>query len=333
MDLPVIWFGVIVVAWVLFFVLEGFDFGVGMIVGLARRPLPERDAAVRTIAPTWDGNEVWLVAAIGLMFAIFPEWYAAMLSGLYLPMVLILLGLAARGVALEFRGKYHGEGEERWKQRCDQVMAASSLLVVALWGASFAVLAEGLAINADGEVMGSGWSRSLSPLLTWPAAAGAAGAVAMAVLMGALFLSLRTTGPLRQWSRPLAIRTAGVLAAGALVVSALTGQVVIVLITLPALLAMLAAYFRREGLAFAGGALIIALATTLALAWHAPTLLPSTLDPAWSVTMEKAVVSDFAIELVSWAGLFILPAVFAYQAFSYWIFRRRISSDRVATPA
>ncbi|GAB3268216.1 cytochrome d ubiquinol oxidase subunit II [Kineosporia babensis] len=333
MDLPTIWFGVIVLAWVLFFVLEGFDFGIGMIVGFGRRPLHERDAAVKTIAPTWDGNEVWLVAAIGLMFAIFPEWYAAVLSGLYLPMVVILLALAARGVALEFRGKYHGAGEELWKQRCDRVMAWSSLLVVALWGASFAALAKGLAINAEGEVMASAWTRSFAPLFTWEGAAGALGGVLMALLMGAQFLSLRTTGPLREWSRPLALRTAFALAAGSLVVAALTGQVAIVLIMAPALLALLGTYFRREGLAFVGGSLTITAATALAVAWHAPTLLPSSLDPAWSVTMEGAVTSDFSLEVISWAALFIMPAVVVYQAFSYWVFRRRISSERVATPA
>ena len=333
MDLPTIWFGVIVAAWVLFFVLEGFDFGVGMIAGLARRPLHERDAAVRTIAPTWDGNEVWLVGAIGLMFAIFPEWYAALLSGLYLPMVLILLSLAARGVALEFRGKYHGEGEEQWKDRCDRVMAISSLLVVALWGAVFAVLAKGLAINAEGEVTSGGWDRSIAPLITWESAAGAVGAVLMALLVGALFLTLRTSGPLRDWARPFAARTALLLGIGTLVAAALTGEAVILAIAVPVLPAVVAAHFGREGLAFAGGVLSIAVATGLALAWHAPTLLPSTLAASSSVTMDNAVTSDFSIHVVSWAALFILPAVLIYQIFSYWIFRRRISSARVPTPA
>ncbi|GAB6902862.1 cytochrome d ubiquinol oxidase subunit II [Kineosporia succinea] len=330
MDLPTIWFGVIIAAWVLFFVLEGFDFGVGMIVGLGRRPRHERDVAVRTIAPVWDGNEVWLVGAIGLMFAIFPEWYASVLSGLYLPMVLILLALAARGVALEFRGKYHGEGEERWKDRCDRVMAASSLVIVALWGAVVAVLARGLAIDEGGEVMASGWTRSIDPLLTTEAAAGAAGGVLMALLAGALFLSLRTNGPLRDWARDVAVRTGGALAVGALVVAALTGQFVVVLIAVPAALAAAGAFGRREGLAFTAGAVTIALATVLGMAWHAPTLLPSTLDPSWSVTMESAVTSDFSLGVISWAALFIMPAVVAYQAFSYWVFRRRLSSARVA---
>src|SRR3954462_2783691 len=126
------WFSVVVLAWVLFFVLEGFDFGVGLLAPLLGRDDHERGAAVRTIGPFWDGNEVWLVAAIGVTFAAFPDWYAALLSGLYLPMVALLLLLAVRGVALEFRGK--GEGG-RWRRRCDAALAASSAGIVLLWGA------------------------------------------------------------------------------------------------------------------------------------------------------------------------------------------------------
>ena len=155
----------------------------------------------------------------------------------------------------------------------------------------------------------------------------------MALLVGAQFLTLRTTGPLRHWAQPLAVRTGVVLAAGALAVSALTGHMVFLAIAAPALLAVLAGHFGREGLAFTGGTLTIAVAAGLALAWHAPTLLPSTLRDSWSVTMDNSVTSDFSLQLVSWAALFILPAVVIYQVFSYWVFRRRISSDRVPTPA
>jgi len=329
MDLPEIWFGVIVAAWVLFFVLEGFDFGVAMIAGLAGRPACERDAAVRTIAPTWDGNEVWLVGAIGLMFAVFPDWYSAVLAGLYLPMVVILLALAARGVALEFRGKYHGEGEERWRRRCDLVMAWSSLITVGLWGAVLAVLARGLRIDAAGEVVGGGWSRSIDPLLTWQAGLGAVAGVMIALLLGAGFLALRTTGGLRVWARTTVVRSAAALTVGALLVAGVTGTPVIAAIALPAALAAVAGRLGREALAFVGGGLTVAVATVAALAGHAPTLLTSTLDPAWSVTVDSAVTSTFSLNLITWAAVCILPAVVIYQVFSYWVFRQRISSDRV----
>jgi len=112
MDLPTLWFALAVTCWVLFFVLEGFDFGVGVLAGALGRDDHERGAGVTTIGPVWDGNEVWLVAAVGVTFAAFPDWYAALMSGLYLPFVLILLALAARGVALEFRSK---GGTARWR--------------------------------------------------------------------------------------------------------------------------------------------------------------------------------------------------------------------------
>src|SRR3954447_19695876 len=146
-----VWFALVVLCWVLFFVLEGFDFGVGLLSPVVGRDDHERGAVVRTVGPVWDGNEVWLVAAVGVTFAAFPDWYAALMSGLYLPFVLVLLALAARGVALEFRGK---GGTERWRAVCDAVLAGSSLLVATLWGALLGVLATGLALRADGEVVG-----------------------------------------------------------------------------------------------------------------------------------------------------------------------------------
>src|SRR5699024_6963408 len=132
MDLATVWFGLVVLCWVLFFVLEGFDFGVGMLAPLLGRGARQRGAALRTIAPVWDGNEVWLVAAIGVTFAAFPDWYAAMLAGLYLPATLLLLALAVRGVALEFRGK---KDSETWRRRCDLALAAGSLVTAAMVGA------------------------------------------------------------------------------------------------------------------------------------------------------------------------------------------------------
>ncbi len=207
------WFAVVVLAWVLFFVLEGFDFGVGLLGPLLGRDDHERGAALRTIGPFWDGNEVWLVAAIGATFAAFPAWYAALLSGLYLPMAALLLLLAVRGVALEFRGK--GDGE-RWRRRCDLALAVSSGLIVLLWGALLAVFVRGLALGPDASVTGAGLGRSLAPLLTPAAGLGASAALFAAALLGATFLSLRTSGPLRRRARTLArwLGTGGAAAAG-----------------------------------------------------------------------------------------------------------------------
>jgi cytochrome bd ubiquinol oxidase subunit II len=215
MDLVIIWYALVVLCWVLFFVLEGFDFGVGLLAPLLGRDEHERAAAVRTIGPFWDGNEVWLVAAIGVTFAAFPSWYAALLSGLYLPMVAILLLLAGRGVALEFRGKHD---DPRWRRRCDAALAACSAGVVLLWGAVLTVFVRGLALDAGGEVAGGGLNRTLAPVLTPAAGLGALLALTAAVLLGATFLALRTTGPVRRRAALLARRVATGGAAVALVV-------------------------------------------------------------------------------------------------------------------
>ena len=320
MDLPTLWFALAVTCWVLFFVLEGFDFGVGVLAGALGRDDHERGAGVTTIGPVWDGNEVWLVAAVGVTFAAFPDWYAALMSGLYLPFVLILLALAARGVALEFRSK---GGTARWRAACDAVLAGSSLLVAALWGAVLGVLATGLALGADGEVVGSGLGRSVAPLVSTPALLGAALGLAVALVQGATFLGLRTTGPLRARAR--------VAALGALVPVAVLVAVVapLGLVAVGVLAVLVAA--RREVLAFAATSVAVAGGVVAVLAAHLPVVLPSTLDPAFSLTVAGAAASPGALRLITIAAVLVLPGVVAYQAFSYWVFRRRVASERVAT--
>ncbi|WP_345713876.1 cytochrome d ubiquinol oxidase subunit II, partial [Kineococcus glutinatus] len=184
MDLVLTWFALVVLCWVLFCVLEGFDFGVGVLAPVLGRGDHERGAAVRTIGPFWDGNEVWLVAAVGVTYAAFPDWYAALLSGLYLPVALLLLLLAGRGVALEFRAK--GEGA-RWRRRCDVWLAVCSAGAVAVLGALLSVFVTGLPLDAGGEVraapgLAGALRRSVDPVLTPPAAAGALLALLAAAL-------------------------------------------------------------------------------------------------------------------------------------------------------
>ncbi|WP_433293357.1 cytochrome d ubiquinol oxidase subunit II [Actinoplanes sp. CA-030573] len=320
------WFAIVVVAWVLFFVLEGFDFGVGLLGPVLGRDDHERGAVVRTIGPFWDGNEVWLVAAIGVTFAAFPAWYAALLSGLYLPMVALLLLLAVRGVALEFRGK--GDGS-RWRRRCDAALTASSAGIVLLWGALLSVFVRGLALGPDGSVTGRGLGRSLSPVLTWEAGAGALAALFAAVLLGATFLSLRTSGPVRRRARTLArwLGTGG--AAVLLIVGVGTGSRVVLAAAALSLAAGILARNGREALAFAATATAVAGAVVAVLTAHGSVVLPSTISPAWSLTMSAAAATPQALTLLTGFGLVILPGVLAYQAYSYVVFRRRVASERV----
>lgn len=314
-----LWFGLAVLCWVLFFVLEGFDFGVGVLAPALGRDDHERGAALGTIGPVWDGNEVWLVAAIGVTFAAFPDWYAALLAGLYLPLVAILLALAARGVALEFRGK---GGTARWRARCDAVLAVSSLLVAALWGAVLGVLLDGLALGPGGEVVGSGLGRSLAPVASGPALLGALAGVAVAVLQGATFLGLRTTGPVRARARVAAL---GSLAALAPVVAVAWTPGLVGLAVLAAVVV-----WRREATAFALTSCGVVAAVVAVFTAHLPVVLPSTLDAAASLTVRSAAASPGALTTITWAAVLVLPAVVVYQGFSYWVFRRRVASERVA---
>ena len=341
MGLITVWFALVVLCWVMFFVLEGFDFGVGLLAPLLGRNEHERGAAIRTVGPFWDGNEVWLVAAVGVTFAAFPSWYAAMMSGLYLPMVLLLLLLAGRGVALEFRGK---RDDPPWRRRCETALAACSAGVALVWGAMLAVFVQGLALGADGEVMSSGGTlgglrRTVGPVLGWPAAIGAGLALFAAMLLGATFLGLRTTGPVRRRARLLAVTLASV-GAGTDLVSALlaaafgaSGQVVVILAGCAVACAVLAVtvWTGHEAVAFALTVLTVAAAVVAVFTWNGSVVLPSTLDPAWSLTRSGAAATDSALRLLSVVGVVVLPGILVYQTWSYWVFRRRVASERLAS--
>ncbi|MFB9376576.1 cytochrome d ubiquinol oxidase subunit II [Kineococcus gynurae] len=331
LDLPALWFGVAVLAWVLFWVLEGFDFGVGVLARVLGRDEDERGQAVATVGPVWDGNEVWLVAAIGVMFAAFPDWYAAALSGLYLPMVALLLLLAVRGVAIEFRGKHFAP---RWRARCDLALAVSSALLALLWGAVLGVLATGLALGVDGEVAGTGPSRSLAPLLSPGAGLGALLGLGLCLLQGATFLGLRTTGPLRRRARRVALAVAVLLTAALGGVGALHGPpVLLVAAAAPALVAVLV-LGRREALAFTASSLTVAAGVVATFTAHlgAGVLLPSTLPGGADVTLRGAASSPAALELITVVGVVVLPAVLVYQIWSYRVFRHRVSGRGPAMP-
>ena len=320
------WFALVVLAWVLFFVLEGFDFGVGMLAPVLGRDDHERGAIVRTVGPFWDGNEVWLVAAIGVTFAAFPAWYAALLAGLYLPMAALLLLLAVRGVALEFRGKNDAPA---WRRRCDAALAAASAGIVLLWGAVLAVFTRGLALGPDGEVTGTGLGRSLGPILTVPAATGALLALGAALLLGATFLALRTTGPVRRRARRLSVATGTVLALALGAGGLATGADHLLAAAVLAAGVALLARNGREATSFVGAAVGVAAAVAAVFTTHGGVLLPSTLDPAWSLTLTGAAATDSALRLLTVVGVIVLPGVLVYQAFSYWVFRRRVASERV----
>ncbi|HYY10094.1 MAG TPA: cytochrome d ubiquinol oxidase subunit II, partial [Kineosporiaceae bacterium] len=202
MELPTVWFVLVAVLWTGYLVLEGFDFGVGMLLPVLGRSDTERQVLVNTIGPVWDGNEVWLLVAGGATFAAFPEWYATLFSGFYLPLLLILVALIIRGVAFEYRGKIDST---TWRRRWDLCIVVGSTLPSLLWGVAFANIVAGVPVDARKQYTGT-----LFTLLNPYGLLGGLTTLALFALHGALYLGLKTTGELRERAVALAARIAPV---------------------------------------------------------------------------------------------------------------------------
>jgi cytochrome d ubiquinol oxidase subunit II len=329
MELTTIWFIVIAGLWVGYFVLEGFDFGVGILLRVLGRDEPERRAVITTIGPIWDGNEVWLIVAGGATFAAFPEWYATLFSGFYLPLFAILVALILRGVALEYRGK---RDDLVWRSRMDTMITIGSVVPALLWGIAFANLVRGVPIDSSHEYVGS-----LGSLLSPFALLGGVAFTAVFVAHGAIFLALKTTGELRERANQFASLTglaAAVLAVGFLAwAHGMRGDVASAVVAGVAAVALLAGLvanrFRREGWAFVGTAVAVGLSVVSLFAAMFPDVMPSSLDPAWSLTTTNAASTPYTLKaLTIIAGIFT-PLVLLYQGWTYWVFRKRITVEPV----
>ncbi|GAA3082500.1 cytochrome d ubiquinol oxidase subunit II [Pseudonocardia yunnanensis] len=333
MDLPTVWFVAIAVLWTGYFVLEGFDFGVGMLLPVLGRDADpahresDRRVVINAIGPVWDGNEVWLITAVGAMFAAFPAWYAATLSGFYLPLLLVILALIGRGVAFEYRGKVD---DPRWRARWDAAIVTGSVVPAFIWGVVFANIVRGVELGPDGVV-----TSSLVDLLNPYALLGGITTVTLFVLHGAVFLALKTDGPVRHRSRAMARRTgpvALVALAGFLLWTADQHGVLVIpaAVSVAALLAALVLVFRRrEGWSFAATAVAVAAFTAAIFGSLFPVVLPSLVDPAFDLTVAGAASGPYTLGVLSWVGAVFLPLVIAYQAWSYWVFRRRVTRAHV----
>jgi len=329
MELTTLWFVLIAVLWIGYLVLEGFDFGVGMLMALLAQNDRERRVLLNTIGPVWDANEVWLLVAGGATFAAFPEWYATLFSGFYLPLLLILLALIVRVVGIEFRSKRPDPGWKRW---CDIAIITGSFVPAVLWGVALANIVRGVPIDAAGEYAGSFWDL-LGPYALL------GGLVTMTVFLvhGAFFVALKTTGPIRERALSFGLRV-GVVA-GALVTAFVVWTVSRDVSAMTLLLAagVLVAYVfagangmaHRDGWAFAGTAVAIGLLTVLLFASLFPDVMPSSLDPAWSLTTENASATPYTLKIMSWVALVFTPLVLMYQGWSYWVFRRRIGVHHI----
>ncbi len=339
-NLETLWFALIAVLFIGYFVLEGFDFGVGILTKVVAKDDTDRRVVINTIGPVWDGNEVWVLTAGGAMFAAFPLWYATVFSSFYLPLFLILVGLIVRGVAFEFRGK---RTDDRWRWWWDQAIFYGSVLPALLWGVAFANFVQGIPITDNGVFVGT-----LFDLLSPYALLGGVASLLMFTLHGAMYLALKTEdgGEIQQRAQTLAQRLSMVVVVGVIAFLGWTylnalalGDTGVVpgIIPVSAMAAAIAAALlireRLHGWAFAATTAMIALVVLTLFLNLYPRLLVSSFGPAYDITISNAKASDLTLTIMSWAALVFVPIVVAYQSWSYWVFRHRVSRDSVEAPA
>jgi cytochrome d ubiquinol oxidase subunit II len=333
MDLPVLWFAIVGLFFVGYFVLDGFDFGVGMSLPFLGKDDTDRRVLINTIGPVWDLNETWVIVAGACLFAAFPEWYATMFSGFYLALLLILAALILRGVSFEYR---HQNKHLAWKRRFDLMIVVGSAVPSFLWGVAFGNVVRGIPMDA-----GHNYTGTLFDLLNPFALLTGAATLLVFFTHGVVFVALKTEGEMRERAIGLAKR-AGVLtiavAAAFLVTMALVRSTpaslalsAVAAITL--VVAVLSASRGREGRAFALMAVTIAAVVLAMFTAVFPDVMPATNDPANSLTVANASSGSYTLTVMSWVAVVFIPLVLAYQAWTYWVFRKRVSRDTVAQAA
>src|ERR1700758_3483005 len=338
MGLQELWFGIIGMLFLVFFILEGFDFGVGMLmepfarVGVGE-PETHRRAALNTIGPVWDGNEVWLITAGAAMFAAFPGWYATVFSTLYLPLLAILFGMIVRAVAIEWRGKVD---DTHWRRWADVGIAVGSWLPAVLWGVAFVILVRGLPVDARGRV-----DPSVTDVLNAYTLLGGVATAGLFLFYGAVFVALKTAGTIRDDAHRFAVRLSlpvtGLVAAFGLWTQLAHGKGWTWVVLGAAVVAQLAGVllvWRRasDGWAFACTALVVTAVVVLLFGSLYPNLVPSTLNSQWSVTIYNASSTPYTLKIMTWVTGIMAPLAVVYQGWTYWVFRQRISAERIPPP-
>ncbi|MEU0299737.1 cytochrome d ubiquinol oxidase subunit II [Streptomyces sp. NPDC006175] len=330
MELHDVWFVLIAVLWTGYFFLEGFDFGIGVLTKLLARDRKERRVLINTIGPVWDGNEVWLLSAGGATFAAFPEWYATLFSGFYLPLLLILLCLIVRGVAFEYRAK---RPEERWQTNWEHAIFWTSLIPAVLWGVAFGNIVRGVKIDADMEYVGNLWD-----LLNPYAVLGGLVTLFLFTFHGAVFAALKTVGDIRKRARGLAVKlglATALLALGFLAwtqadngngwsLAAMITAVVSLVVAISAIAA------GREGWSFAFSGVTITATVAMLFLTLFPDVMPSSLNDAWNLTVSNASSSPYTLKIMTWCAGVATPVVLLYQGWTYWVFRKRIGTHHIA---
>jgi cytochrome d ubiquinol oxidase subunit II len=340
MGLQELWFCLLALLWTGYFVLEGFDFGVGMLLPVLGRNADEKGSKLETIGPIWDGNEVWLLVAGGATFAAFPLWYATMFSGFYVALLLILVLLIARVVSFEWRGKLENP---RWSGLWSGVNTTASVGAPLIWGIALSSLLYGVPLDSD-----HGWAGSFWDLFTWYSVLAGVAVVLLFALHGAAFLTLRTTGELRDRARAAAVRLAvvGAVVGAAFLIATLVvgmdnndkdlfpGIVVVALAAAAAVAAVALTRAGRDGQAFAATAATIVLAVVALFTMLYPRVMVSSTGFGNSLTIDNAASGHYTLAVMTIAAVILLPIVLLYQAWTYHVFRARLGqAEMPASPA
>ncbi len=327
--LPTIWFIAIAALWIGYLLLEGFDLGVGMLMLTSTRDERERRVLLNTIGPVWDGNEVWLITAGAATFAAFPLWYASLFSSLYIPLTLVLLGLIFRAVAIEYRGK---GASDVWRHWWDRAIGIGSFVVAFGIGAALALTTTGLPINANGDREGGAFAW-----LTGYAILGGLAVIGFCLVHASAFIGLKTDGAPRARARNFLVRWGPVallpLVAWVIAIQLQSGKpytwAIVVVAVIAVVFGWISARAGREGRAFIGiAAFLLAGAASIFAAVY-PIVLPSTLDPAFNLTISNASSGDYTLAVMSVVTAFGLPLVLVYQGWTYWVFRQRLSVEHI----
>ncbi len=327
--LQTLWFIAIAALWIGYLLLEGFDLGVGMHMLVSARSEKQRRLMLNSIGPVWDGNEVWLITAGAATFAAFPFWYASLFSVLYIPLTLTLLGLIFRAVAIEYRGK---GSSDRWRAWWDRALGIGSFVAAFGVGAMLTLTTTGLPIDANGDRVGGPFAW-----LSGYAVLGGLAVVGFCLVHGAVFLSLKTLGDVRDRARGFVVRWAPVallpIVGWVLAVQLARGTVItwglVVLAVVAVVYGWIAARAGREGRAFAGIAAFLVLGAASIFAAVFPVVLPSTIDSAFDLTISNASSGEYTLGVMSIVTAFGLPLVFVYQGWTYWVFRRRLAETHL----
>ena len=328
--LSTLWFVAIGVFLIMYLILDGFDLGVGMLMGSKfTKNEKERRLLLNIIGPVWDGNEVWIVSGGAAIFAAFPIWYAALFSALYIPLTLALVFLILRVVAIEYRGK---KNDEKWIRNWNIALSVSSFFIALLVGALLGLTSMGLPINDNGDRVGGAFAWVSLPVLL-----GGLGFVGFALVQGLAFVALKTDGDIRDRARNTLVRWSPVLllpiVAWVLTLDFTSGNGISWLCTILAVVAVLIAWVSakggREGRAFAGLSVFLAFGALAIFTAMYPNVLPSTLDPAYSLTIANASSSEYTLGVMTFVTCLGLPVVFVYQAWTYWVFRKRLHVDHI----